>query len=47
MQNLLSKDVGVAAVLCEFPKHVQVYPPKWDRTSPVAGDEIIERQWFD
>ncbi len=43
-ENLLSQDVGVPAMLCEFAQHVEVHPAQRERAAPVAVDHVIQSQ---
>ena len=41
-EDLLAQDVRVAAMLGEFPEHVQVDPPQGQRAAPVTPDEVVK-----
>ena len=44
LEDLLSQDVCVAAVLREFAQHVQVDPAKRQRTAAVAVHDVVDVQ---
>jgi hypothetical protein len=41
VDELLSQDVRVTAVLSEFAQHVEVHPAQWERAAPVAADYVV------
>ena len=43
-EDLLAQNVRVAAVLGEFPEHVQVDPPQRQRAAPVASDKVVKAE---
>ena len=46
VEELLSQDVRVPAVLGEFAQHVEVHPAQRERSAPVAAEYVIQRQGF-
>jgi len=41
-EDLLAQNVRVAAMLGEFPEHVQVDPPQRQGAAPVAPDKVVK-----
>ena len=44
IDDLLSEDVGVAAVLGKLTQHVEVDPAQRERAAPVAVDHVVQAQ---
>ena len=44
VDELLAQDVCVPTVLSELAQHVEVYPAKWERATPVAVHHVVQPQ---
>ena len=44
VEELLSQDVGVAAVLGQLAQHVQVHPTQREGAAPVAEKDVVQAQ---
>jgi hypothetical protein len=44
IDELLAKDVCVAAVLSEFTQHVEIHPAQRERTTPVAVEQVVQAE---
>ena len=44
MEELLSQDVCVPAMLGEFAQHVQIHPAQRERSAPVTAENVVQPQ---
>lgn len=44
VDDLLSQDVCMPAMLSEFAQHVKIHPAQGDRAAPVAADDVVQAQ---
>ena len=44
VEELLSQDVGVPAVLGEFAQQMEVHPAQWERSAPVTAENVVQPQ---